>query len=363
MDSRVRGNDGLNPEISVPEKPIRFAIVGAGMISQLHAKVIADMADAELVAICSRDLDRAKDVTNQFGGEPTTDYDALLSSDDIDTLSVCTASGEHATFGVPAAKAGKHVLVEKPIEIHLDKADELIAACDSNSVKLGVIFQLRFLDACQEVKKAIDDGVLGNPVMADCYMKFYRPQEYYSDSRWKGTQALDGGGALINQGIHGLDLLLYLAGDVASVKAYKDVRAHDNIEVEDTCVAAVRYTNGALGVIQATTSVHPDFQQRIELHGSEGTIILDGTEDVWIKHWETFKDGAREIEERAPLEHHGAAAVLEEGGEAHLRQIQDFVDAIVEDREPLINGSEGRRSLDLVRAIYRSAEEGTEIQL
>ena len=121
MDSRVRGNDGLNPEISVPEKPIRFAIVGAGMISQLHAKVIADMADAELVAICSRDLDRAKDVTNQFGGKPTTDYDALLSSDDIDTVSVCTASGEHATFGVPAAKAGKHVLVEKPIEIHSTK--------------------------------------------------------------------------------------------------------------------------------------------------------------------------------------------------------------------------------------------------
>ena len=347
----------------MPESPIRFAIIGAGIISQLHARVISEMPDAELVAVCSRDHDRAKDITDQFGGDPTTDYDALLARDDVDAVSICTASGEHALFGVPAAAAGKHVLVEKPIEISLDKADELISACESNGVKLGVIFQLRFLDACQEVKRALDAGVLGNPVMADCYMKFYRPQEYYSGSRWKGTQALDGGGALINQGIHGLDLLLHLAGDVASVKAYKDVRAHENIEVEDTCVAAVRYTNGALGVIQATTSVHPDFQQRIEIHGSEGTIILDGTEDVWIKHWETFKDGAREIVDRAPVEHSGAAAVLEEGGEAHLRQIQDFVDAIAEDREPLVNGAEGRRSLSVVRAIYESAETGTEIHL
>ena len=258
-------------------------------------------------------------------------------------------------------KAGKHVLVEKPIEIHLDKADTLIAACESHQVKLGVIFQLRFLDASLEVKRALDAGSLGNPVMADCYMKFYRPQEYYSDSRWKGTQALDGGGALINQGIHGLDLLLHLAGDIASVQAYTDVRAHENIEVEDTCVAAVKYANGALGVIQATTSIHPDFQQRIEIHGSEGTIILDGTEDVWIKHWETFKDGYREVEEPAPVEHSGAAAVLEEGGEAHARQIQDFVASIRKNREPLVNGVEGRRSLAVVRAIYESAAQGKEI--
>jgi len=343
--------------------PIRFAIIGAGMISHLHARVIRDLGDAELAAVYSRDPVRAKALTEGTGADPMTDPDALLAREDIDAVSVCTASGEHASFGIPAAEAGKHVLVEKPIEIHLDRADALIAACDRNAVKLGVIFQLRFLDNSVEVKQAMDRGTLGNPVMADCYMKFYRPQEYYSDSRWKGMQALDGGGALINQGIHGLDLLLHLAGDIASVQAYTDVRAHENIEVEDTCVAAVKYTNGALGVIQATTSVHPDFQQRIELHGSEGTIVLDGTEDVWIKHWETFKEGARKIEERAPVEHSGAAAVLEEGGEAHARQIQDFVDAIREDRQPLVNGPEGRRSLAVVRAIYESAEKGKEIRL
>lgn len=343
--------------------PVKFAIIGAGMISQLHARVIQDLDDAELVAVYSRDQGRAEGLCSDFGGDPTTDLDGLLARDDLDAVSVCTASGEHATFGIPAAEAGKHVLVEKPIEISLNRADALIAACNWNSVKLGVIFQLRFLDASLEVKRALDEGILGNPVMADCYMKFYRPQEYYSNSRWKGMQALDGGGALINQGIHGLDLLLHLAGDITSVQAYIGVRAHEDIEVEDTCVAAVRYTNGALGVIQAATSVHPDFQQRIEVHGSEGTIILDGTEEVWIKHWETFKDGPRQIEERAPVGHSGAAAVLEEGGEAHARQIEDFVKAIREDREPLINGAEGRRSLAVVRAIYESAETRKEIAL
>jgi UDP-N-acetyl-2-amino-2-deoxyglucuronate dehydrogenase len=333
------------------------------MISQLHAKVIANLADAELAAVCSRYLGRAKSITDVFGGAPTTDYESLLARTDIDAVAICTASGEHAAFGVPAAQAGKHVLVEKPIEINLEQADTLISACSKSKVKLGVIFQLRFLDACKEVKQDLERGTLGNPVMADCYMKFYRPQDYYSGSHWKGTQALDGGGALINQGIHGLDLLLHFAGDIASVKAYTAVRAHNDIEVEDTCVAAVKYVNGALGVIQAATSVHPDVQQRIELHGSEGTIIVDGTEAVWIKHWETFEDGSRDIEPHVTTEHYGAAAVLEEGGEAHRRQVQNFIDAIIEDHEPAVNGFEGRRSLAVVRAIYRSAEEGTEVTL
>jgi len=297
-------------------KPIRFAVVGAGMIGELHAKILSEMAEAELVCVCSRSIDRAEGLTDRYGGNPTTDFEGMLQ--DVDAVSVCTASGEHAVFGIPAAEAGKHVLVEKPIEISLEKTDALIEACRVQAVKLGVIFQLRFLDASVAVKKALDEGVLGNLVMADCYMKFYRPQSYYDGSRWKGTLALDGGGALINQGVHGLDLLLHLAGDVASVQAYTGVLAHAQIEVEDTCVAAVKYESGALGVIQATTSIHPDFQQRIELHGTEGTIVLEGTEDTWVKHWETFKDGKRAVEE-VTVDHSGAAAVLEVGGEGHRR--------------------------------------------
>lgn len=342
--------------------PLNFAVIGAGMIGELHAKVISEMPEANLVAVCSRDLTRAERLTNLYGGTPTTDYNALLANTNVDAVSICTASGEHAAFGVPAAVAGKHVLVEKPIEISLLQADTLIDACKKNKVQLGVVFQLRFLDASLEVKKAVEEGVIGKLVMADCYMKFYRPQDYYDHSRWKGTVALDGGGALINQGIHGLDLLLYLAGDVASVNAYTGILAHENIEVEDTCVATVQYEHGALGVIQATTSVHPDFQQRIELHGTKGTIILEGTEETWISHWETFEHGKRATEKRT-VDVSGAHAVLEEGGEGHRRQILDFVQAVAEKRAPRVDGLEGRRSLAVVRAVYDAAKKRSEVQV
>lgn len=341
-------------------RSIRFAIVGAGMIGELHTKVISEMEGAELAYVCSRSMERAKRLTDKYGGEPTTAFDDMLGRGDLDAVSVCTASGEHAEYGIPAARSGKHVLVEKPIEISLEKADALIGACRKRGVKLGVVFQLRFLDASREVKKALDEGILGKLVMADCYMKFYRPQSYYDGSRWKGTRALDGGGALINQGIHGLDLLLHFVGDVASVQAYAGILAHENLEVEDTCVAAIKYKSGALGVIQAATSIHPDVQQRIEIHGTEGTIVLEGTEDTWIEHWETFRDGKREVEALS-VDHAGADAVLDVGGEGHRRQIADFVAAITSDREPAVNGEEGRRSLAVVQAVYESTRSGEEV--
>jgi len=340
-------------------KPIRFAVVGAGMIGELHAKVIAAMNGGELRYVFSRSMERARKLSDVYGGDPVTDYADLLRKQDCDAVSICTASGEHADFGIAAAEAGKHVLVEKPIEISPARADALIEACDSNGVKLGVVFQLRFLDASAEVKQAMQQGVLGDPVMADCTMKFFRPQSYYDNSRWKGTLAMDGGGALINQGIHGLDLLLHLAGDIATVKAYTGVLAHTNIEVEDTCVAAVRYMSGALGVIRATTSVQPDVQQRIALHGTQGTIVLEGTEDTWIRQWETTGE-QRECVVPEPVEHAGAAAVLDAGGQGHARQVEDFVAAINGDRAPAVDGLEGRRSLAVVTAVYASARSGSE---
>ncbi len=316
------------------------------MISQLHAAVLAKLDGAELVAICSRDLSRAAGVAEKYPGcTATDDYATLLARGDIDCISICTASGEHAQFGVLAANARKHVLVEKPIDISLEHADELIQACERNGVQLGVVFQLRFLDVAREVRAAVQRGDLGAPVQFDCYMKFWRPQEYYSESRWKGTQALDGGGALINQGIHGLDLLLHLVGeDVVSVMARTAVRAHVDIEVEDTCAAVLVFESGALGVLQATTSVTPDTQQRLELHGTDGTIVVEGTEELWIRDWETTRDGRRVLLQPAtgPEEHGGgAAAVLEHGAEALSRELQDFCDAVRLGRPPSCDGNEG----------------------
>ena len=344
------------------DEKLRVAVVGAGMIGELHAKLISESPNAELSHVCSRSMERAKGLTDKYGGQPVADYREMLGKGGLDAVSICTASGEHADFGVAAAEAGKHVLVEKPIEINLERADRLIAACREHGVKLGVVFQLRFLDASEEARQAVRAGALGSPVMSDCYMKFHRPQDYYDNSRWKGTLAMDGGGALINQAIHGLDLMLSMTSDIAAVKAYTGILAHKGIEVEDTCVASVRFVDGSLGVIQATTSVQPDFQQRIELHGAKGTIILEGTEDTWIKLWETEGE-KREIEPRAPVEHSGAAAVLEEGGEGHRRQIEDFVAAVREGREPVVNGEEGRRSLAVVRAVYESARSGGEVEV
>ena len=337
------GFPDAHPTAAPSGRPLRFAIVGAGMISQLHAAVLAELDGAELVAICSRELSRAAAVAAEHPGcTATDDYAALLARDDIDCVSVCTASGEHAQFGVLAANAGKHVLVEKPIDISLEKADELIHACERNGVQLGVVFQLRFLDVAREVRASVQRGDLGAPVQFDCYMKFWRPQEYYSESRWKGTQALDGGGALINQGIHGLDLLLHLVGDdVASVMARTAVRAHVDIEVEDTCAAVLVFKSGALGVLQATTSVTPDTQQRLELHGTNGTIVVEGTEDLWIREWETKRDGRRAVEQRAEEHDGGAAAVLEHGAEALSRELQDFCDAVRAGRAPSCDGIQG----------------------
>lgn len=347
--------------------PLRFAIVGAGMISQLHAAVLAALDGAELVSVCSRDLPRAAAIAAEHAGcTPTTDYAALLARDDIDCVSVCTASGEHAHFGVLAANVGKHVLVEKPIDITLERADELIQACERNGVQLGVVFQLRCHDVAREVRASVQRGDLGAPVQFDCYMKFWRPQEYYSDSRWKGTQALDGGGALMNQGCHGLDLLLHLVGeDVVSVMARTAVRAHVDIEVEDTCAAVLVFQSGALGVLQATTSINPDTQQRLELHGTEGTIVVEGTEELWIREWETKRDGRRALTPPPPNleEGGGAAAVLEHGAEAFSREVRDFCEAVRGGRAPACDGHEGRRSLSVVRAVYESARTGIPVEL
>jgi UDP-N-acetyl-2-amino-2-deoxyglucuronate dehydrogenase len=234
---------------------VRFAIMGAGMISGAHAAAIGSHDRAELVVVCSRDHARAAVVAESYGKGcvPTTDWEGgVLGRADVDAVVICTASGDHAAFGIQAAEAGKHVLVEKPIDIALEKADALIAAAERHGVLLGVVFQLRFLDACAEAKAAIERGDLGTPVQFDCIMKFYRPPEYYASSGWKGTAALDGGGALINQGSHGLDLLLYLVGErVVSVSARTASRRHAELEVEDTCVAVLTFASGALGVVSA----------------------------------------------------------------------------------------------------------------
>jgi predicted dehydrogenase len=336
---------------------IGFGIVGCGMIGKVQASAIASIPGARLVAACGRDEKRVAEFASTFGATAYTDYDRFLSHPGLRIVNVCTPSGLHAEQGIAAARAGKHVLVEKPIETGLEKADALIEACDGAGVKLGVIFQSRFLPAAQKIKRAVDEGRLGRLMVGDAYVKWYRAPEYYADS-WHGTMALDGGGALINQAIHTVDLLRWVMGPVDTAFAMASALRYPRIEGEDTLVANLRFRDGALGVIEATTSVKPGFKRRLEISGERGTVILDGDT---IGCWEV--DGESEAVGEGEQITDGSANPAAISYEGHRRQIEDMMQAVIENRAPMIDGREGRKSLELVVALYQSAASGQSVRL
>ncbi|MBL8167459.1 MAG: Gfo/Idh/MocA family oxidoreductase [Acidobacteria bacterium] len=334
-----------------------FGIVGCGMIGAVQAAAIQAIQGARLLAVCGKDPERTAKFAERFGATPYTDYNAFLAHPGLRIVNICTPSGLHAEQGIAAARAGKHVLVEKPIETTLAKADALINACDEAGVRLGVIFQSRFLPAVQQFKRALDEGRLGRLMVGDAYVKWYRAPEYYADS-WHGTLALDGGGALINQAIHTVDLLRWMLGPVETVFAMKAALRYPHIEAEDTLVANVRFQNGALGVIEATTSVKPGFKRRVEISGERGTIILDGDA---ISCWAVDGDAGPVGEDEQLTD--GSANPAAISNEGHRRQIEEMMNAVLENRAPLIDGREGRKSLELVCALYESAQAGQPVKL
>lgn len=336
---------------------IGFGIVGGGMIGAVQAAAIQQISGAKLVAVCGRDEARTAEFAAKFGCAGYTDYDRFLQHPGLQVVNICTPSGTHAELGIRAAEAGKHVLTEKPIEINLQRADTLIAACDRAGVKLGVIFQSRFLPAVQRMKRAIDEGRLGKLMLGDALVKWYRAPEYYADS-WHGTLAMDGGGALINQAIHTVDLLRWMMGPAESAFAMKSALRYPQIEAEDTLVGTVKFQSGALGVVQAVTSAKPGFKRRLEISGERGTIILDGDAiSVWAIDGEDADTGEAEHLTDGSA---NPAAISNEG---HRRQIEDMMRAVIENRPPMIDGREGRKSLELVTALYAAANEGRPVKL
>jgi predicted dehydrogenase len=266
---------------------------------------------------------------------------------------------------VAAAQAGKHVVVEKPLEISLDRCDRIINACDRQRVQLCTIFPSRFADANQTLKRAVEAGRFGRLTLGETTCKWWRPQSYYDEGGWKGTKALDGGGAMMNQAIHNVDLLSWIMGPVAHVSAFTATLAHERIEVEDTAVACLRFRHGALGVIQATTSIYPGLPKTIAVHGDKGSAVVE-QEDVlrWDFTPETAED--RDIRQRF------AQKVGASGGssnpaaishEYHRRQLADFLQAIDTGRPALVDGREGRRAVEIILAIYRAAETGRTVEL
>lgn len=336
---------------------VAFGIVGPGMIGKVHAEAIQAIPNARLVAVYGRNATKTNEFAARFGATGYDDYAQFLAHPGLQVVNLCTPSGNHALEGIAAARAGKHVLTEKPIETTLVKADALIAACEHTGVKLGVIFQSRFLPAVLRIKQALDENRLGKLMLCDAIVKWYRAPEYYADS-WHGTQALDGGGALINQAIHTVDLLRWLVGPVETAFAMKAALRYPQIEGEDTLVASLRFQNGALGVIQATTSVKPGFKRRVELSGERGTIILDGDA---ISVWSI--DGEANAPSNDAQLTDGSANPAAISNEGHRMQIEDMVNAVLENRAPMIDGREGRLSLELVEALYKSANEGCAVRL
>lgn len=277
----------------------------------------------------------------------------MLASDKIDVVCICTPSGNHAELSVAAMEKGKNVIVEKPMALTPEDCQWVVDTQNKTGKKCVVISQLRFSQTSKKVKEALADNKLGKLLECGVHMKFFRSEEYYNSSDWRGTWAMDGGGALMNQGIHGVDLMLYYMGDVKSVFAYCKTLRH-NIEVEDTAVAAVEFKNGAVGVIEATTSVLPGYPRQIELCGSEGSIVLE--EDSILK-W----DIQSQYEKTGKAENSSFADPTKISFMGHKAQIENLINHLENGEELLIDANEGRRSVELICAIYESSEKGEKV--
>lgn len=336
---------------------IRFGIIGAGNVSLIHAKSISEIENAELVSVSSRTGEKALKLAKKFKSEYYPDFHEMLKRNDIDAICVLTPSGTHAKIGIEVARAGKHVIVEKPIDVNLKMADKLIEECEKQDVKLSVISQRRFSNATVILKEAVKNRELGKLNFGGAQVKWYRSQEYYDSSAWHGTWALDGGGALINQSIHYVDLLQYIVGPIKEVFSYCGTMAH-NMEVEDLLVGSLKFKNGALGLIEATTVAYPGLFSRLDIYGDNGTaaIVDDEIEFLATKNGKTIKKAKKRTKKRG-------IASPEISYDLHKKQLKDIVDSILSDRKPLITGIDGRNALAIVVSLYESCKSGKPVKV
>ena len=323
-------------------KTLGFAIIGCGFISAQHAWAIRESDGGELRVACDVDAARAEAFSTQHGVEATTDFEAILRRDDVDVVNICTLPVLHAEMTIKAVQAGKHVLVEKPIATTLEEADQMIAAARQAGVKLTVIHQMRFSTINQRMKRLLDAGAIGKPFFIDVTYRTFRPQAYF-DSNERGTGRLDGGGVFITHAIHDLDVILMFMGPVRSVTARKAVLGHV-MEVEDIGMALLEFESGAMGMLSTSTCVKRHHDRTVEIHGPEGTLFHN---EKVLEHY---------ITRGQPITYEEIG--LDAPGALHKIQMQDLIEAIGEDREPMINGDVARRPLALVKAIYESCETG-----
>jgi UDP-N-acetyl-2-amino-2-deoxyglucuronate dehydrogenase len=338
---------------------IRVGLIGAGNISDTHAAAAAAIDDVRIVAVCGRTREKAERLAARVGATAYDELHRFLVHRPMDLVVIGSPSGLHAEQGMAAATQGLHVLTEKPIDVTTSAADRLIAEADRAGVRLGVIFQDRMKPDVRRLKALLDAGRLGTPILASASVKWHRPPEYYKASAWRGTRALDGGGALMNQGVHTVDLLLWLFGPVRRVFGKTATRLHP-IEVEDTVVAVLEFASGAIGTLEAATSAYPGYPRRIELTGSEGTVRLEGDRLAAIDlrtaaHGEVATDAN-------PVSVAASSPVVADAT-AHRAVLEDFIAAIAGGTPPSCDGAQGRASVAVIEAIYRSSSTNQPVEV
>lgn len=328
------------------EKVLNFGILGCGVIADFHAAAIGSLDNAKLIGAADNAPERAQMFAEKYSINKYETYEQMLLDDSIDAVCICTPSGFHAQNAIDALNAGKHVVLEKPMALNSEEIERVVAATKQNNRMLTVISQLRFSGDIQRVKELIQENAFGKVVFCDLYMKYWRSPEYYASSNWKGTKKFDGGGALMNQGIHGIDLLLYLAGN-AKVLCAKNKTALHNIEVEDASVSMLEFESGAMGVIEGSTCACPGFERKIEIIGTEGSVILkeNKIEKLVIKG-ETLVDGI--TEELAGTANDPTAMSYE----LHANQLNNLINAVNGKEKLFIDVYEGSRAVKLIEEIY-----------
>lgn len=327
----------------------RIGILGGGNISGTHARAAREISGVEVVAVWGRNTAKAVTLSEEIGAVAYTELGDFLRHP-MDIVLIGSPPGAHAGHAMAAAKHGLHVLVEKPLEVSTEKVDEIVAACDRAGVKLGVFLQDRTAPEITWLKRFVDGGGIGRPLLCSARVKWYRDPSYYAGSRWRGTWALDGGGAFMAQGIHTADLLLWMLGDVARVYACTPTLLHD-IEVEDSIFACLEFASGAVGTFEATTAAYPGYPRRIELTGTEGTIIVENNKIVSTDLRSPVDEPVtREADDDSPRANTPFISDLR----GHRRVIEDFLRAVKTGSAPLCDGREARRSVALAEAIYRS---------
>ena len=330
--------------------PVGFAVIGAGLVGPRHAEFASKAEGASLRVVCDLREDRGRPLAEKLGAEWLPDLKEVLRRDDVEVVDVCLPTALHLEVATAAAEAGKHVVVEKPLELNVARARQLIDVCRRNGVRLAAIFNRRFVYGTRRTHEVVQHDQLGKLLVADMRFKAWRPQSYYTDSGWRGTWSKEGGAALINQGIHGVDLLTWIAGPIKRVAGHARHLRHD-IEADDTTMAVTEFENGALGVIECTTSVTPRQGDWLEFHGEQGSILL---ENYRISSWqlEGVPQGEPHPEE---LMLPGADKGVDLG---HFLQVQDMADAVAEGRDPVITGEDALHSLAVCQAIYESSRRG-----